>query len=276
MKKDALKKEDGASAKGVKDAAVLKEKPRLFTTGNMAVMGILTAAAYVLYMLPKMIPIFNLPFFPSWLDIQISDLPALLGGFAIGPWAGVIIIVIKCGLKMPFTSTSCVGELADILVGVAFVVPAALLYRRYKNRKSAVAGMCVGSASAVAVSVLANWLALIPFYALQFGNMDFDQGMSTIVNAVSALYSGVNADNFYAFYLPLAVVPFNLLRCIISSVITYFTYKPLSKYLHWEKKPEVKQSVGDVKSITEEQTADGVENYDSAAEKDSGAADRRS
>lgn len=209
-----------------------KEKRKLFTTGNIAVMAILTATAYLLYMFLK----FPLPFFPSWLDIQISDLPALLGGFAINPLAGGIIVVVKCLFKMPFTSTSCVGEFADILVGIAFVLPATLIYHLSKGSKSAIIGMVVGTCCATAVSVLSNWLVLIPFYAYQFGNGNSAEGMQIIVNAVSVLYNGVTVDNFYAFYLPIAVLPFNVLRCVLCSVLTYLTYKPLSKALHWEIK----------------------------------------
>ena len=224
----------------VATAAPAKKKVKFFTAGNMAVMAILTAISYVLYLLPKIIPIFNLPFFPPWLDIQISDLPALLGGFAIGPWASVIIIVLKCALKMPLTSTSCVGELADIVVGIAFVLPASLLYKKFKNRKSSALGMLLGTFCATGIAVLANWLVLIPFYAMQFGNMDYDKGMSIIVGAVSTLYEGVTVDSFYKYYLTLGVIPFNVMRCVICAVITFFVYKPLSKALHWEIKSKRK------------------------------------
>lgn len=216
-----------------------KRKIKFFTAGNMAVMAILTAISYILYMFVK----FPLPFaFPGWLDMQISDLPALLGGFALGPVAGCIIIVVKCCLKMPFTSTMCVGELADIIVGIAFVLPASLLYRKFKNRKSAGLGLVVGSVSAIVFSILANWLVLIPFYSSMFGNGDAEAGLAKIVGMVSALYPKVTTDNFYSYYLPLAVLPFNALRCIVCGVITFFTYKPLSKALHWEIKRKPKKS----------------------------------
>ena len=215
-----------------------KGKQTLFTTGNIAVMAVLTAISYILYMFVK----FPLPFFPPWLDVQISDLPALLGGFAINPLAGVIIIVVKCLLKMPFTGTNCVGELADIFVGIAFVLPAALIYHISKGRKNAIIGMAVGTASAIIVSLLANWLILVPFYAYFFGQGDTNRGWELIINAVSTLYSGISRDNFYAFYLPLGALPFNLLRCILCSVISYLTYKPLSKALHWEIKSKNTQN----------------------------------
>ena len=205
---------------------------RYFTARKVAVIGILTAISYVLYLLPKIIPIFKLPFFPPWLEIQISDLPAMLGGFALGSVASVIILAVKCLLKLPFTSSSGIGELADFLIGVAFVLPGAIIYKKNKTKKSAVIGMLIGSLTATLTGVLANRLILIPFYAWFYGNGEYAQGMALLTKLVSSLYKGVTTDNFYVYYLLCAVVPFNLLRCVISAGITYFTYKPLSKFLH--------------------------------------------
>ena len=104
----------------------------LFTSRNIAVMAMLSALSFVLYAFVK----FPLPFlFPGFLDMQFSDLPALLGGFALGPYAGGIIIVIKCLIKMPFSSTACVGELADIIIGLANVIPASIYYAKNKCKK---------------------------------------------------------------------------------------------------------------------------------------------
>ena len=246
-------------------SATTAKKKKFFTAGNMAVMGILTAIAYVLYLLPHFVPVFNLPFFPPWLDIQISDLPALLGGFAIGPWASVIIIVIKCALKMPFTSTNCVGELADIIVGIAFVLPASLLYKKMKGKKGALIGMLVGTVSAVAISVLANWLVLVPFYAWFYGQGDATVGWSIILKAVSTIYEDVTRDSFYKYYLTMGVIPFNLMRCAICAIITYFVYKPLSKALHWEIQGKKKAAEASENSLpTDEQSVNLAEEQQEA------------
>ena len=197
-------------------------KTGLFTTRNIAVMAMLTAVSFVLYLVAK----FPLPFiFPAFLDMQFSDLPALLGGFSLGPTAGAIIIIIKCLLKMPFSTTACVGELADIIVGLANVVPATLFYKYHKTKKGAIIAMVIGALSAVIFSLFANTFILIPFFEKAFG-------MSTIVKMVSSLYPSVTAENFFSFYLPLAVLPFNALRCGICALITYYTYKPLFKIIN--------------------------------------------
>ena len=255
MKKDVTEQHNETLTNGV-EPAIKKQKPKFFTAGNMAVMGILTAISYVLYILPKLIPIFNFPIFPGWLDFQVSDLPALLGGFSLGPWAAVIIVVIKCLLKMPMTSTSCVGELTDIIVGIAFSVPASIMYRRFKSRKGAIAGMGIGTACAIVVSMLANWLISVPFYATMFGNGDYNVGMGILTNALSSLYPWITTDNFYVNYIFIGVLPFNALRCIVCAIVSYFVYKPLSKALHWEIKTK-KQKLAE-QSVTNDEQSDNI------------------
>ena len=228
------------------ELAERKPKIKFFTAGNIAVMAILTAISFILYAFVK----FPLPFmFPSFLDMQISDLPALLGGFALGPVAGCIIIVIKCCIKMAMTTTACIGELADIIIGIANVLPASLVYRFVKNRKGAAIGLAAGTVSAIAASLLANWLILIPFYTERFG-------MEAVLGMMKALYPDITADTLYNYYLPMAVLPFNALRCIVCALITFFTYKPLSKALHWEIKIKKKSAETDA-DASAEQASDG-------------------
>ena len=197
-------------------------KKPVFSTKDLAKIAILSALAYILYMFVK----FPLPFiFPAFLDIQFSDLPALIGGFAMGPWAGCIIVIVKCLLKMPFSTTACVGELADIIMGIAFVLPSAVLYKKAKSKKGALIGAIVGAVTCIIASILANWLLLIPFYAKVFG-------WDAILGMVSGLYEGITQASFYRFYILLAVIPFNILRCSIVVIFTFLLYKRVSPILH--------------------------------------------
>lgn len=197
------------------------EKQNVFSTKNLAKIAVLTAISYVLYMFVK----FPLPFFPQFLDIQFSDLPALIGGFAMGPVAGCIIIVAKCLLKMPFSSTACVGEIGDIIIGIAFVLPAALIYKKHKNKKGALIGLVVGALVGIAAAMLANWVLLIPFYVKAFG-------WEAIIGMVAELYPGITQQTFFSYYLFLGVAPFNLLRFIVSGGLTFLVYKHVSPILH--------------------------------------------
>ncbi len=195
-----------------------------FSAAYVAKLAILTAIAFLLYAFVK----FSLPFmFPSFLDMQISELPALLAGFSMGPVSGCLVIVFKCLLKFPMSGTSYVGEITDILMGISLVLPASLIYHIKKDKKHAFIGLAVGTAIFVAMGLVINRFISIPFYAKMFG---FD----TIVRMLSALYKNITADNFYTYYLLLGVLPFNVLRCIIVSLVTFLLYKRLSVLLHWE------------------------------------------
>ncbi len=197
------------------------QNKNLFSTKTLAKVAMLSALSFVLYMWVK----FPLPMlFPSFLDIQISELPALIGGFSMGPLAGCAIIVVKCLIKMPFSTTGCVGELGDMIFGIAFVLPAALIYKKLKTKKGALIASLVGALSSVAVSVLINRFMLIPFYTALYG-------WDAIIGMVSALYPGVTEQTFYSYYIVIGVIPFNVLRCALVVLLTFLLYKHVSPIL---------------------------------------------
>lgn len=199
-----------------------KQSKSRFSTKDLAKVAVLSAISFILYMWVK----FPLPMlFPSFLDVQISELPALIGGFSMGPVAGCAIIVVKCLLKMPFTSTAYVGELGDLIMGIAFVLPASLIYKKHKNKKGSLIGVLVGAVSFIVIAVFTNWLILIPFYTNAYG-------WDAVVGMVAALYPGVTQQTFYSFYLFLGVVPFNILRSALVVVLTFLLYKKVSPILH--------------------------------------------
>ncbi len=212
-----------------------------FSAAYIAKIAVLTAVAFVLYAFCK----FNLPFmFPSFLEMQISELPALLAGFSMGPLSGCLVVVLKCLLKFPLTSTAYVGEATDMLLGVAFVLPASLIYHLRRDASShksgiirAIVGLAVGSVAIAAMAVLVNRYISVPFYVkLYFGGT-----FEAILNVVRPIYPKVTVDNFYTYYLLLGVLPFNLLRAIIVSALTFLLYKRLSVVLHWEGTSLTKQ-----------------------------------
>ncbi|MEG2687981.1 MAG: tRNA (adenosine(37)-N6)-threonylcarbamoyltransferase complex ATPase subunit type 1 TsaE [Clostridia bacterium] len=217
-----------------------------FSTAYLVKIALLTAIAFILYAFCK----FPLPFaFPSFLDIQFSELPALLAGFSMGPISGCIVVVLKCLFKLPMSSTAYVGELTDIVIGIAFVLPSSLIYRRHKDKKHAAVGLAVGSVIVTALAILMNRYISIPFFIKLFFGGNFE----VLLGVVRPLYQAVTIDNFYAYYLGVGVLPFNLLRCLIVSALTFMLYKRLSKILHWDGHSLVK------KGISGEYECDGVE-----------------
>ncbi len=202
----------------------LRRNRAILNSKRIAIIAVLTAISYVLYMFVK----FPMPFiFPSFLDIQFSELPALIGGFALGPISGCIIIVARALLKLPFSGTAGVGELGDMILGIAIVLPASLIYRRNKTMKGALMGLLVGMACCVIAAVIINRFLLIPFYVKAM----FNNNWMPLIGMTKSLFPNITPDNFYSYYLPLTVVPFNILRCIISGGLTFLVYKKLSKLI---------------------------------------------
>ncbi|MCM8709758.1 ECF transporter S component [Clostridium sp. SYSU_GA19001] len=183
--------------------------------------SVLGAMALVLMMFE--IP---LPLFPNFLKIDFSDIPALLGAFALGPVAGVVIEFLKNVLNGAITgSTSMwVGELANFLVGSAYVFTAGYIYKKNKSKKTAVQGMILGIIAMIIIASIFNYYVLIPFYAKLFGMQIKD------IVAMAAAANPKITD--LTAYIVWAVVPFNALKGIVIAVVTAPLYKKVSPLFH--------------------------------------------
>jgi riboflavin transporter FmnP len=165
---------------------------------------------------------FPLPLFPPFLKIDLSDIGALVGAFAFGPVAGIAIELLKNILHLMRTSTGGVGELANFIVGAALVGPAGFIYVRNKSMKTALLGLTFGTVVMAIVGAAANYFILIPFYE---NFMPIDQ----IIQMAKASNSLIVDLNAYILY---AVIPFNVLKGIVVSVLTLLIYKRISPLLH--------------------------------------------
>lgn len=170
---------------------------------------------------------FEIPlwFAPPFYKIDLSEVPVMIGAFAMGPFAGVMIELVKILLHLLFkgSSTAGVGDFANFLIGCAMIVPAGLLYQFRKTKGTAVAGMVIGTLIMAFVGCFLNAYILLPAYGAAFG-MSIDDliGMGTAVNPA--------IDNLFTFVV-LAVAPFNLLKGLIVGVITFLLYKYVSPIL---------------------------------------------
>ncbi len=188
----------------------------------MAKIGIFSALSIVLYLINIPLPFL----FPPFLKLNLSDLPTLICSFAMGPYAGVITALIKIVIKLPFSDTFGVGELSDFINTLAFILPASIIYGKAHNKKGALIGMTVGSVTSIATSLLSNRFIIIPFYLTVM-----NYSLEMLAGVCSSVLPSITAQNFYFYYIPFAVLPFNALRCIINSVVAYFTYKRISNVL---------------------------------------------
>lgn len=178
--------------------------------------GMLSAIAFILMFLD-----FSVPFMPSFIKMDLSELPALIGSFAYGPIAGVMICLIKNLLHLMKSGTNGVGELSNFLLGASFVLVAGLVYKWKKNRKSALIGSVAGALIMGIFSVFSNYFLVYPIY---YNFMDKE----LILAAYQLIFPGVNniLECLIVFNMP-----FTFAKGILSVVITFLIYKRLSPIL---------------------------------------------
>lgn len=207
----------------------------------MAVTAMLSAIAFILMYLE-----FSIPIMPSFIKLDLSDLPELIGSFAMGPGWGVLICLIKNLLHAPFTQTGCVGELSNFILGASFVFPAGMIYQHKKNRVNAIVGSLTGAVAMAVISVPANYFIVYPVYTrfmpmdviismyqaiysvsdkLLRGLLTFNTGPLT--DMLSSLFSLLYPDTLLKCLL-IFNMPFTFFKGIVSVVITFVVYKRIS------------------------------------------------
>ncbi len=198
----------------------LKMKKKTSGARKVAFIAMFGAMAGVLMLFE--IPLF---FAPGFYKLDLSEIPVMICSFYLGPVAGVVTELLKVVLKLVLkgTSTAFVGDFANFFVGCSFVLPASVIYWTKKTKKRAVWGLAAGTLSMTVIGSLFNAIYLLPRFSALYGiPMDVIVGMGTKVNP---------AINSVATLLLFAVVPFNLLKGLIVSVVTTLIYKPLSRFL---------------------------------------------
>lgn len=163
--------------------------------------SLLVGVAFILMFIE--LPI--IPIFP-WLKMDISDVPALMGAFAFGPLTGILIEFLKVVMHFLLTgsSTGGVGEVANFMIGVSFVAPAAFIYWRNKSKKTAILGMIVGLIAMEVVAIVANIYFLLPVYGMKMAPAELME------------------------YVTIGLLPFNTIKGVVLSVLTYMLYKKIS------------------------------------------------
>lgn len=190
---------------------------RVLSTRKVAVIGVFSAIAAILMLFD-----FSVPFAPPFYKMDFSELPALIGTFAYGPVAGVMIELCKTVLKlmMKGTTTAFVGDLANFSIGCSFLLPASFLYMLKKTKENAIIGCIAGTFVMSVFGTAFNAVYLLPKFAQLYGMpLDAIIGMGSSINP---------AIHDVKSFVIMAVAPLNLLKGVVVSVITLFVYKKLS------------------------------------------------
>lgn len=195
------------------------KKQKLFDTRKIVVTGMFSALAAALMLIEM--PVF---FAPPFYGLDFSELPILVGTFAFGPAAGVMMEFLKILLKLLFkpTSTAFVGELANFAVGCSFILPASAIYLFSKTKKGAVAACFTGTLIMTVFGTAFNAIYLLPAFARMF---------SMPIEAILAMGTEVNpmmTEGSLVSFVIVCVAPLNLIKGLADSVVTLLIYKPLS------------------------------------------------
>lgn len=203
-----------------------KSSTRTFAnTRSLVVAAMLSAVAFVLMFIEFPIP----ALIPAFVKMDVSDLPALLGAFSLGPVYGIVISLMKNLLHMLIkgTSTAGVGELCNFMLGAIFSFAAGVIYKKHKNRTGAIAGAIVGAVLMALLSVPSNFFITYPAYVKFYG-----MPLSAILGMYQAILP--SADSLLKCLL-IFNMPFTLVKGLLDVLLCFIIYKPLSPILHGRK-----------------------------------------
>lgn len=204
------------------DLSVVKNQNRPTTVDRaraITLTAMLSAVAFVLMFLD-----FPIPFLiPSFVKMDVSELPALLASFALGPVYGVVVCLVKNLVHfITMTTTGGAGELCNFLLGACFVFPAGIIYQRQKSRKNALVGVLVGAVVMAFLSIPCNYFISYPVYS-KFMPID----------AILEMYRAIRPTSGGLLEcLVMFNAPFTLLKGLLTSLLCFLIYKPLSPILH--------------------------------------------
>ena len=193
---------------------------RRINTRSMAVTAVLGAVSAAL-----MFVAFRVPMMPSFIQMDVSELPALIAAFSMGPLSGVAVCLIKNLVHLLVTTTGGVGELSNFLLGAAFVLPAGLIYRTRKDRIGALIGSLAGALAMALASLPSNYFITYPFYA-----------MLMPMEAILDMYRAINPNvKTLTDALVWFNMPFTFIKAMLSVAVTFLIYKRISPIIKGKK-----------------------------------------
>lgn len=194
----------------------IQKKSSIQNVRTLTMTAVLSAIAFVLAFFE-----FPVPLSPSFARMDLSDLPALIGAFAYGPTAGILIELVKNTLQLLTSSTGGIGELANFIMGSGFVAVAGLIYKFHKTKETAMIACLTASVVMGIVAAIVNYFILLPVFE---AFMPLDQLIASFGEFIPFIKTKLDVVLFNAF-------PFNLLKGIGISIVTMLLYKRLTPIL---------------------------------------------
>ena len=179
----------------------------------LTLVGMMSALTYILYL-----PIFRIPII-LFLQLNFSEVVIFIGGFSLGPLAAIFIGLFRFLFSLFYTSTGGIGELADYLYSMAFVLPGVILYQRSRDKKTASLGFMIGFITQLTVTSLLNALVITDLYLRLFLNLTPEAFLGYIQTVLPQV------ENPYWSLVLWMYLPFNVFKNLVIIALTLFTYK---------------------------------------------------
>lgn len=202
------------------DSTTFNRKRRNWvSTRTITITALLASISYILAFFE-----FPVPLSPSFARMDLSDIPALIGAFALGPATGVIIELIKNVLQLLSTSTAGVGELANFLIGASYVWIAGFIYKYKRTKKGAISAYIISSIVMGVVATIVNYFILLPLFETF---MPIDQLIASFSEFLPFIQTKLDVVLYN-------VLPFNVIKGLVVGLVTMVVYKKLTPVLKGE------------------------------------------
>ena len=179
----------------------------------ITLVGMLSALTYLLYL-----PIFRIPII-LFLELNLSEVVIFIGGFSLGPLAAIFIGLFRFLFSLLYTSTGGIGEFADFIYSMAFILPGVILYQFHRDKKTATLGFIIGFLSQLIVTSLLNALVITDLYLTLFLNLTPQEFLGYIQSVLPQV------ENPYWSLVLWMYLPFNIFKNVVIIALTLFTYK---------------------------------------------------
>lgn len=190
----------------------------VFTTKQITRIAILAGISAVLLFIN-----FPIMIFPGFYKIDFSEIPCLLCGFALGPLSGATCVMLSRLLNIILeggSETAYIGELASLIISLSFILVSSFVYKNNHSKKGAIVSLVASTIVSSFVAVVVNYFILLPMYEnLMHISLD------TIISMASNTIPIVKDKTTFVLFCTL---PFNIIKCIINSVLVILLYKRIS------------------------------------------------
>lgn len=188
-----------------------------FSTKQIVIIGMLAALSYILMLLHFPVK------YMGFLEIEFSDIPAIVASFSFGPATGILIELIKNLIKaITASTTGGSGEIANFIVSVGYVLPLGLIFHKAKFKHKTILACIAGTICMVLTGIVINYFITVPLYAKLFG------GEEAVIGACASVIPAIQSIGTVVI---LGITPFNIVKGILISILGVLCYKGIGKYI---------------------------------------------